>query len=73
MVDPCGHDIQGRKLLIRSDLWWNLASKTFKSRNLMEAAFSGPMWASHPNVEKLMINATYDEPMWAKHPKVKSY
>jgi len=36
----------------------------------MKAANGGLMWASHPNVEKLMINATSGGSLQARHSKV---
>jgi len=36
----------------------------------MKVTNGGPMWACHPNVEKLMINETSGGSLWVRHPKV---
>ena len=56
--------------LVRSDLWCTLVGKTSKGRNLIKVAIGGPMWASHLNFKKLMIDATYGGSLWARHPAV---
>jgi len=36
----------------------------------MKETNGGPMWASHPNAEKLMINATSSGSLRVRHTKV---
>jgi len=61
-----------RKIDDKCDIWWNLAVKTSKGRNLMKATNGGPMRANHPNAEKLMINVTFGGSLRVRHPKVES-
>jgi len=42
-------------------------------RKLMKATNCGPMWASNPNTEKLMINTTPSGPSWARHSDVEKW
>jgi len=61
-----------REINNKCDPWWTHACKAYKGKKLIKAAIERPMWAGHPNVEKLMINATYDGPIWTSHPKVEN-
>ena len=59
-----------REINDKCNLWWTLAGMMSKCRKLMKTANGGPVRASHPNAEKLMINVTFGGPLQARRLKV---